>query len=146
MMSRGEDDLLQSLAAGLHPRVSSFAYLLRRVGGVEFGVIQSAVIGQLYERSPQRVSQLAQAEKVRLPTMTETVNRLHSQGWVAKQPDPQDARCVLVSLTAKGRRMMDSLAVKRTSYTRNLLLQLGDEERRALAAALPVLDRLLAEP
>jgi DNA-binding MarR family transcriptional regulator len=146
-MSRGAADVeLRRLAAALHPRIGYFAYLFRRVGGTDFGVIQSAVFGQLYERSPQRVSQLAQAERVRLPTMTETVNRLQSQGWVAKQADPADARCVLVSLTDKGRRLMVSTTSKRTRYTRELLLGLPEEDRRALAAVLPVLDRLFAEP
>lgn len=134
------------LAAALHPRVSYFAYLLRRAAGADFGVIQSAVIGQLNERSPRRVSELARAERVRLPTMTETVNRLHAQGWVAKETDPQDARCVLVSLTGKGRRLMASIATRRTRYTRELLMRLAEDERKVLAAALPVLDRLLAEP
>jgi DNA-binding MarR family transcriptional regulator len=134
------------LAAALHPRVSYLAYLLRRAAGADFGVIQSAVIGQLCERSPRRVSELARAERVRLPTMTETVNRLHGQGWVAKEPDPQDARCVLVSLTDKGRRLMTTIGARRTRYTRQLLLQLAEHEREALAAALPVLDRLLGEP
>jgi DNA-binding MarR family transcriptional regulator len=78
--------------------------------------------------------------------MTETVNRLHSQGWVEKRADPQDARCVLVSLTGKGRRLMVSLAAKRTRYTNELVLRLAEDEREALAAALPALDRLLAEP
>jgi DNA-binding MarR family transcriptional regulator len=146
-MSRGAADVdLRRLAAALHPRVSYYSYLLRRIGGTDFGVIQSAVIGRLYERSPQRVSQLAQAEGVRLPTMTETVNRLHSQGWVAKQADPLDARCVLVSLTCKGRRLMVSATAKRTRYTRELLLGLPEEERRAVAEVLPVLDRLFGAP
>jgi DNA-binding MarR family transcriptional regulator len=108
-------------------------------------VIQSAVIGRLYERSPQRVSQLAQAERVRLPTMTETVNRLHSQGWVAKAADPRDARCVLVSLTDRGHRLMVSATAKRTRYTRELLLRLPEEEQQAMAEVLPVLDRLFGE-
>jgi DNA-binding MarR family transcriptional regulator len=146
-MSRGATEVdVRRLAAALHPRISYFAYLLRRVGGTDFGVIQSAVIGRLYERSPQRVSQLAQAERVRLPTMTETVNRLHGQGWVAKEADPRDARCVLVSLSDKGHRLMVSATAKRTRYTRELLLQLPEEERRAVAEVLPVLDRLFAEP
>jgi DNA-binding MarR family transcriptional regulator len=146
-MSPGARDVdVSRLAAALHPRVSYFAYLLRRVGATDFGVIQSAVIGQLYERSPQRVSQLAKSEHVRLPTMTETVNRLHRQGWVAKEADPRDARCVLVSLTDKGRRLMASATAKRTRYTRELLLGLPEKERRAVAEVLPVLDRFFAEP
>jgi DNA-binding MarR family transcriptional regulator len=146
-MSRGGTDVdLRRLAAALHPRISYYAYLLRRVGGTDFGVIQSAVIGRLYQRSPQRVSRLAQAERVRLPTMTETVNRLHGQGWVAKEADPLDARCVLVSLTDKGRRLMVSATAKRTRYTRELLVALPEEERRAVADVLRVLDRLFGAP
>lgn len=53
-----------------------------------------------------RVSQLAQAIDDTSSCITHRVNRLSTAGFVGKQPDPEDQRARLVTLTRRGRALV----------------------------------------
>ena len=48
------------------------------------------------------VGRLAELDRCSQPTMTGTVKALVERAWVAKEPDPTDARATLVTLTPAG--------------------------------------------
>ena len=48
------------------------------------------------------VGRLAELDRCSQPTMTGTVKALVERAWVAKAPDPTDARATLVTLTPAG--------------------------------------------
>ena len=48
------------------------------------------------------VGRLAELDRCSQPTMTGTVKALVERAWVAKEPDPTDARATLVTLSAAG--------------------------------------------
>jgi DNA-binding MarR family transcriptional regulator len=52
---------------------------------------------------PIAVRDLAEAEQVRSPTMTRLVDGLQRDGLVTREPNPDDARSVLIRATASGR-------------------------------------------
>ena len=74
--------------------------LVRRSHAPSAGV---RVLSILDELGPQSVTALAQADRCSQPTMTGPVAQLADQGWVAKAPNPADARSSLVTLTEAGR-------------------------------------------
>src|ERR671924_776068 len=51
---------------------------------------------------PRTLGELAAAERVRPPTMTNTVRGLEEAGLVRREADPHDGRVVRVEATAKG--------------------------------------------
>jgi DNA-binding MarR family transcriptional regulator len=120
-------------------------HLMRRLSVVELGVTQTAVVGRLGERSPQGIGELAAAEGVRMPTMTEVVSRLEAQGWVARSQAVRDHRRVEVRITEPGRGLIRAAGQRRSNYLQGLLAGLTTEELLALEAALPALDHLLNE-
>jgi DNA-binding MarR family transcriptional regulator len=71
------------------------------------------------------------------------VNRLEQREWVARQPDPSDARAVLVMLTPKGRQTFDDLRAQYRALMQEEMATLPDEDVAALAHAVEILDRVI---
>jgi DNA-binding MarR family transcriptional regulator len=72
-------------------------------------------------------------------TMTNRIDRLEQAGLVRRDPDPQDKRGVLVTLTAAGRTKVDAALEDLLAAERSLLADLSPESRDALAALLRTL-------
>jgi len=102
------------------------------------------VLARLDAGGPQRVTELAAAERVAQPTMTGLIGRLEADGLVRKTADPADARAVQVELTAAGRDQLVAVRAERAEALQARLDLLDDDARAALAAALPALDELTA--
>ncbi|ROP41355.1 MarR family winged helix-turn-helix transcriptional regulator [Saccharothrix texasensis] len=71
---------------------------LLRQAGLHPG--QEMVMMRLWDRGPQRQSDLCGELGADSPTMTRTVQRLERAGFVRRSPDPTDGRAVLVEPTA----------------------------------------------
>ncbi len=69
-------------------------------------------------------------------TMTNRIDRLEQAGLVQRNPDPQDKRSVLVTLTVTGRARADAALADLLSAERMLLDVLGDDQRQTLAGLL----------
>jgi DNA-binding MarR family transcriptional regulator len=74
--------------------------------------------------------------------MTTLVSRLEDEGWVKRQPDPNDGRAVNVVLTKPGSRMLEQATAARTKVLQKRLERLSPAERRALADAVGALRTL----
>ncbi len=78
----------------------------------QFTVLNHFVRLNIAEKSP---ADLARAFQVRRPTITSTLARMESAGFVVVRTDPHDGRAKLVSITDAGRVMretcIDALAV-----------------------------------
>jgi len=70
---------------------------------------------------------------------TSMVDALEEAALVTRQPDPQDRRSVLVSLTAEGRRLLDGLDAARRRTAAAMFGHLGDADRRELVRLLSAL-------
>jgi len=82
------------------------------------------------------LGQLAERLSCVKSNITQLVDRLEADGFVARRPDPHDRRTKLAALTAAGRRAChDGLKVQRDTE-RQLLKTLTADEARQLAALL----------
>jgi DNA-binding MarR family transcriptional regulator len=80
-------------------------------------------------------------------TITHRVQALEKRGLVRRVADPNDARSVLVELTAKGRGLVDALAPLHLAHEERLLSALSRRERDQLASSLKkLLAAFEAEP
>jgi DNA-binding MarR family transcriptional regulator len=68
--------------------------------------------------------------------MTNRIDRLETRGLVRRRPDRNDRRGVNVSLTAKGRKLIDKAIQHRLDSARDSLEALDAEQQRELAALL----------
>ena len=99
--------------------------------------------GLLDRAGPLTTADLAARRGVRNQTMAATLAELVEAGWVAGSPHPADGRKTLLSLTDAGRQLLDA---ERDARAARLLAgaeaALTPAERRRLAAALPLLEKL----
>ena len=69
-------------------------------------------------------------------TVSFRIDKLERDGLVRRAPDATDARSTIVSLTARGRRIVDDLAPAHLENERRLLSALSGGEQRELAVLL----------
>ncbi|WP_433477190.1 MarR family winged helix-turn-helix transcriptional regulator [Spirillospora sp. CA-142024] len=136
----------RELAEQLNRRLRHVVLMLRRVSADQpITSQQLSVLGSL-EHGPRRMTELAAEHGVRLPTMTAQINRLERDGLVARRRDGADARVVTAGLTDAGRDRLAAGRERRIGFLTERFADLTDEERAAVAAALPALDKLLGAP
>jgi DNA-binding MarR family transcriptional regulator len=111
------------------------------VGGISPSV--ASALSRLDADGPLRVTELARVEGVSQPAMTQLVARMESEGLVARETPEGDRRSVFVSVTDRGRDVLEQRRARRIAFLDDLLRGLGREDRAAIANALPALERLV---
>jgi DNA-binding MarR family transcriptional regulator len=77
---------------------------------------------------------------------TKRLDRLEAAGHITREPDPSDRRGVLITLTPKGRRLVDKASVTHMANEKRILSGLTPAERRQLAGLLRKLSVTLPPP
>jgi DNA-binding MarR family transcriptional regulator len=85
--------------------------------------------------------ELAEAQGVRPPTMSRTVNALVERGWLTRTPSEQDRREVQISLTAHGQEVFEEVGRKVQAHIATLLAPLTAVELETMLAGLAVLHK-----
>jgi DNA-binding MarR family transcriptional regulator len=133
---------LQALAQDFREALRHGVYLVRRLDAEgELSAAQLSTLKMLLGDGV-RVGEIARNLGVRVPSATEQIIKLEKAGLVRRDPDPDDSRAVRVVLTAEGRAAVDSANERRNAVMAKILVTLSDNERQALAAALPVIEKI----
>jgi DNA-binding MarR family transcriptional regulator len=128
------------LAADLRVAVGQ---LIRRLRAENlFPLTQTWVLGRLDREGPASVSDLAQALRVRPQSMAQTVGDLEAEGMVARNPDPDDRRRALVSLTDAGQARIEADRAAREGWLVRALEELPDSDRETIERSVEILSRL----
>lgn len=75
---------------------------------------QLSIMTRIAEHGPSRISQLADAEGVRMPTASNTINQLEKRGLVQRTRAVEDRRGVSVELTELGMQELKRVGEERT--------------------------------
>jgi DNA-binding MarR family transcriptional regulator len=105
----------------------------------------SSLLNRLSSGGPQRLTELARAENVSQPNMTQVVSRMEKAGLVRRVPDHADGRGVLVEATGEGHRMAEQRRNERAQALQQLLETLSAAELQAVQTALPALARAVRD-
>src|SRR5690349_702118 len=133
------DPQLQELAAGFREALRHSVYLVRRLDADgDLSAAQLSTLKMLLDDGV-RVGEIARNLGVRVPSATEQIIKLERAGLARREPDPSDSRAVRVILTAEGRAAVESANQRRNAVMAELLGELTEQDREALAAALPVI-------
>ena len=117
-------------------------YFLRRMEGARELTSQQISLLTMLRSGGQRITTIAANTGVRVSTATQSVDRLSRAGYVRRDPDPTDARAVLVCLTPHGTEVLAQEDRHRSARVADVLGELSQRELDALDAALPVLAKL----
>jgi DNA-binding MarR family transcriptional regulator len=99
----GHPNDLEEQSSELVVQAARLVRAVRRRIGQPAGI---RILALLDELGPLGVTALAEADRSSQPTISGAVSQLVEVGWVAKEPDPNDARRSVVQLTPLGRRRL----------------------------------------
>jgi DNA-binding MarR family transcriptional regulator len=141
-MSTREQTELQTLAQDFRQALRHSVYLVRRLDADgDLSAAQLSTLKMLLDDGV-RVGEIARNLGVKVPSATEQVIKLERAGLARREADPDDSRAVRVVLTTEGRAAVDSANERRNAVMAGILAALTEDDRKALAAALPVIDKI----
>ena len=100
---------------------------------------QASILDHLDEMDPTQPGELARHMGVTASTMSIAIGRLVRQGYVRSRRDPDDRRCVLLTLTPEGVRLKSEKSVLDPARCARVLGRLGPAERSAALEGLALL-------
>lgn len=103
---------------------------------------QTEVLGYVFRDGPLTITALANRQRVRSQSMGATVGVLLERGLVTVTPNPNDGRQKVVAVTDEAKALIDEGRSARTDWLAKQLETLSLAERRTLADAHELLDRL----
>ncbi|WP_163728450.1 MarR family winged helix-turn-helix transcriptional regulator [Mycolicibacterium psychrotolerans] len=106
---------------------------------------QARLLSTIEDRGEARISDLAALDHCSQPTMTTQVRRLEDAGMVTRTADPQDARAVLIKITAEGKKALRQARADRGAAVDPYLERLSEADRASLTEAVDVMRRLITD-
>ncbi|MUL48866.1 MarR family transcriptional regulator [Mycobacterium sp. CBMA293] len=100
------DEVWQTMAAVVVENRDSWKRAVVEQSGLPFS--RARILRRL-EAKAMTAKQLAEATAMDAPAATVAINDLEERGLVVRQPDPDNRRCKLVSLTESGADLMRSI-------------------------------------
>ena len=129
------------LAGSLRTELARLAYHLR-IPATKSGITPTrlAALAALARHDQGcRQGDLAIEMGISPASMTRLVDIMVTARWVLRQRDPSDARAFALRLSDHGRSTLEGLRSEGTSRLSADIEALTDDERRTLAAAIPIL-------
>ena len=135
-----------TLANRLRPVLLRIARELRReihTLGVTGG--QVTLLVQIKKHPGITASELAERERISAPGMSGHISRLENATLI-ERARAADRRRIGLTLTPAGEKVLEDVRRRRTAWLSEHLKGLSPEERDAIEAALPALEKLLEAP
>jgi DNA-binding MarR family transcriptional regulator len=125
----------------------SIGLLLRRMRQVrpdgELSLPEMSALTRLDRSGPATSSALAKEEQISPQSMGATLAALEARGLVARQPDPDDGRRAVLTLTGAGQQVLrDKRSARVAQLAAALSSAFSPAEVLQLKAAAPLLERL----
>jgi DNA-binding MarR family transcriptional regulator len=104
---------------------------------------QVSLLVSVKQRPGVTAKTLAALDRVSAAAMSRSLGRLEDAKLIERTRG-EDRRCVGVTLTAEGDKVLRSVKQRRTAWLASRLKHLDDDARAAIDDALPALEQLLA--
>jgi DNA-binding MarR family transcriptional regulator len=127
---------------------SASIHLLRRVRHVDeeaMGIspARASALSVLVYGGPRTMTELADAERVKVPTMSRLVAAMEEEGLVRREPHATDARSVRIHPTARARRVLKRGRERRLDLLAHLLRDANAREVAVVREAAEIVERAL---
>ena len=131
------------LATHLRLALARSARRLRQEAGTGLSPSLTAALATVERCGPLTPSELADAERVRRPTVTRMLGHLADAGLISRTPDPADGRSTLVAITPAGAALLAEGRTRKDAFLSERLDGLSPADRETLARAAAILEGLL---
>ncbi|WFD09670.1 MarR family winged helix-turn-helix transcriptional regulator [Tepidibacter hydrothermalis] len=137
-ISYGEiDDLNLSLIISLFRCNQSFSKKnLKSIKEGGLTVSQFGVLEALYHKGDLRICEIIEKMLSTGGNMTVVIDNLEKSGFIKRLSDPNDRRATLISITEKGKDLIDDIFPKHLKEMREMLNELTKEEKKILIMLL----------
>lgn len=113
--------------------------VVNRLGTLDVDLWAFDVLATLWEQGPPyhlSPTELCKSAMLSSGAMTNRLDRLEGSGLVARQPDPNDRRSLIIELTPKGKSLVDQAISLRLEEANEAVSSLDDSERQELIRLL----------
>lgn len=134
------------LASQLRPLLTRLVRKLRKLSpaGNLLSQTERAVLVLLDEHVQLLAAEMAVMEKITPQSMGQILNHLSALKLIAKTNSPTDKRKILISLSAKGKKMIEQVRKERDEWLSNAIVKVCTaDEQAALKKALVPLSKLV---
>jgi DNA-binding MarR family transcriptional regulator len=131
------------LASRLRFAVARTARRLRQEAGTGLSPSLTAALATVERCGPLTPSELADAERVRRPTVTRMLGHLEDEGLITRTPDPADRRSTLIAITPAGAALLAAARTRKDAFLSERLDGLSPADRETLARAAAILEGML---
>ena len=107
---------------------------------------QLSALYTLHHEGPKTPGALAQAERVRPPSMTRVIASLSDLGMIKREPHPTDGRQAIVTLSPAGVEVIKEELAAREAWLSDRLRELTPSERDALREGVRIFNKILTKP
>jgi DNA-binding MarR family transcriptional regulator len=104
---------------------------------------QLTVLGTVIRKGPITIGQIAELEHVKPPSVSKIVAALEVGGYIAREDDPADRRCVFIVATPEGSDYVDTVRAAGRTWLASQLVDVDEHDLARIIDALPALERLL---
>ncbi|WCO65147.1 MarR family transcriptional regulator [Iamia majanohamensis] len=109
---------------------------MHRTAGADIERAGAVMLARVEEHEPARLSVLADAAGVEVSTASRQVARLVEEGYVSREPDPDDRRASAHRLTPAGRDLRRRLAAARRAWLEGVLADFDADDVATFAHLL----------
>lgn len=137
-----EQDALE-LARRVRPAMTKlYVSYFRTAEHSELTGPQLSIMTRIAEHGPSRISQLADAEGVRMPTASNTINQIEKRGLVQRTRAVEDRRGVSVELTELGMQELKRVGEERTQSLADMISTLDEDHFKLIEQAADAINAL----
>lgn len=115
---------------------------VRKHSHTDLTMSQVSALSTILRHGPLRVGELARREQISKSSTTRLVAKLEGMGYLERTVDPEDGRGFVVDITANGHRLLSAARERANEYLVHQIGRLSEDDRLAILAALPSLQRL----
>jgi DNA-binding MarR family transcriptional regulator len=112
---------------------------VRYVKSLGFSMPQFFMLMQVYYKKQCGISDLSEHMEITAAAASQTVEKLVQGGLLDRAEDPSDRRAKQVTLSAKGRELIEKSIAERFRWVDGLVRGLNTDERAQVAEALTIL-------
>ena len=97
----------------------------------QFGVLEA-----LYNKGDLRICEIIEKILTTSGNITVVIKNLEKEGFIKKNPDPLDKRSTIISITDKGKNIVEEILPEHINNINNIFSVLTDEEKILLNSIL----------